>query len=75
MRRAGTVVRIAQGMAVARSDDESHPGIGAEVVDESLEPVGRVVDVIGPVARPYLVVDPTGTASPAGLLNQRLYVR
>ena len=74
MRRVGTVVRTAGGMAVVRSPDESHPGIGAGVVDETLERVGRVVDVMGPVARPYLVVAPT-TDRPADLLNERLYVR
>lgn len=73
MRRVGEVVRIAGGLAIARSPDEAHPDIGASVVDESLDPVGRVVDVMGPVARPYVVVTPDGP--PAPLLNEPLYVR
>lgn len=74
MRRIGTVVRTAGGVAVARSPDESHPGVGAMVVDDALATVGRVVDVMGPVSRPYLVVSPTD-GPPADLLNERLYVR
>jgi len=73
MRAIGEVVRTAQGLAVLRSDDDDHPDIGTEVVDERLETVGRVVDVFGPVERPYLAVSPTdGVAVPA-LLGERLY--
>jgi len=75
MRRVGTVVRAVQGLAVARSPDDTHPPIGVTVVDESLEPVGRVVDVIGPTSRPYVVVTPTRDASPVALLDAKLYVR
>jgi RNA-binding protein len=73
MRRVGTVVRAAQGLAVARSPDAGHPDIGATVVDEGLDPVGRVVDVMGPTDRPYVVVKPD--AAPATLLDRKLYVR
>ena len=75
MRRVGTVVRMAQGVVLARSSDEGHPDIGEEVVDEGLDPAGRVVDVIGPVARPYVVISPAEGCSAASLLNERLYVR
>jgi len=74
MRRVGTVVRTAGGVAVARSPDDSRPAIGDAVVDDALDAVGRVVDVFGPVARPYFVVAPE-RANPAALLNERLYVR
>ncbi len=73
MRRVGTVVRAVQGLAVARSPDAGHPEIGETVVDDGLEPVGRVVDVIGPADRPYVVVKPDG--APASLLDAKLYVR
>ena len=73
MRAVGEVVRTAQGLAVLRSDDDDHPDIGTPVVDERLETVGRVVDVFGPVERPYLAVSPAdGVAVPA-LLGDRLY--
>jgi RNA-binding protein len=75
MRRLGTVARTAQGLAVVRADDESVPDLGSEAVDESLSTVGRVVDVFGPVERPYVAVSPTdGTDLPA-LLGAKLYAR
>jgi len=73
MRRVGTVVRAVGGVAVARCPDDDHPGIGASGLDDGVATVGRVVDVMGPVARPYLVVATEG--SPAALLNDPLYVR
>ncbi len=75
MRRVGTVVRTAQGLAIARSPDESYPDLGATVVDEQLDGVGRVVDVMGPTERPYVVIHPVDDRPPAGLLNTKLYVR
>ncbi|WP_435096507.1 H/ACA ribonucleoprotein complex subunit GAR1 [Halarchaeum sp. P4] len=74
MKRAGDVVRSAQGLAIVRCVDENHPDMGAEVVDERLSDVGRVVDVFGPVEKPYLAVSPD-EASPASLLGSKVYVR
>jgi RNA-binding protein len=75
MRRVGSVTRVAQGLAVARSDGAAYPDIGAEVVDESLRAVGRVVDVFGPVDRPYVAITPSGGATAAELLGEKLYAR
>lgn len=75
MKRAGEVVRTAQGLAVLRCPDEDHPDIGAELVDENLDPVGRVVDVFGPVERPYLAVTPDEGVAVATLLGGALYAR
>jgi len=71
MKRAGEVVRVAQGLAIVRCPDEAHPDIGTELTDQELSTVGRVVDVFGPVERPYLAVDPR--SHPALLLGNRLY--
>jgi RNA-binding protein len=73
MHRVGTVERIAQGLAVARAADDDPPDMGTEVVDESLEVVGRVVSVFGPVDRPYVAVTPE--ADPATLFDEVLYAR
>lgn len=75
MKRAGDVVRTAQGLAIVRCPDADHVRMGAEVVNERLEPVGRVVDVFGPADRPYLAVSPDGDENPASLLGQKFYVR
>ncbi|WP_101296421.1 H/ACA ribonucleoprotein complex subunit GAR1 [Halegenticoccus soli] len=75
MRRVGTVSKTAQGLAVVRAADGSHPDIGTPVVDESLSRVGRVVDVFGPVERPYLAVSPDDGVRPIDLLGSKLYAR
>jgi RNA-binding protein len=71
MKRAGEVVRVAQGLAIVRCPDEAHPDIGTELSDQELTTAGRVVDVFGPVERPYLAVDPR--SEPAMLLGSKLY--
>ena len=71
MKRAGEVVRVAQGLAIVRCPDEVHPDIGTELSDQELSTAGRVVDVFGPVERPYLAVDPR--SEPTLLLGSRLY--
>jgi RNA-binding protein len=75
MRRVGEVVRVAQNIAVVRSPDESHPDIGTGVVDEDLDELGRVVDVFGPVERPYLAVSPDGEVHLPALVGTKLYAR
>lgn len=75
MQRAGTVERLAQGLFVLRTDGDDHADIGAMVVDETLSTVGRVVDVFGPVERPYLAVTPEDDVHPPALLGKTLYLR
>jgi len=75
MQRLGTVSRTAQNLLIVRCDGEEHPGIGARAVDESLSSVGRVVDVFGPVSRPYVAVTPADDVRPASLVGKRLYAR
>jgi RNA-binding protein len=75
MQRLGTVSRMAQGLLVVRCEGPDHPGIGAEAVDESLSTVGRVVDVFGPVDRPFVAVTPEAGVREASLVGQRLYGR
>ena len=75
MKRLGDVVRTAQGLAVVRSPDETTPDIGTSVVDESLTDIGRVVDVFGPVERPYVAVSPDGGVHVAGLVGAKVYTR
>jgi RNA-binding protein len=52
---------------------ESPPKVGCEVVDESLNVVGKVFDVIGPVSSPYAVIK-TSIKNPVALLNKPLYL-
>ncbi|WP_436343632.1 H/ACA ribonucleoprotein complex subunit GAR1 [Natronorubrum sp. FCH18a] len=87
MRRVGSVVRTAQGLAVLRTDDTDgdrsatgssdavHDEIGTMVLDDSLETVGRVVDVFGPVDRPYIAVTPDAGVHLPSLVGSTLYAR
>jgi RNA-binding protein len=76
VRRVGTVVRTAGGLAIARGDaGNDPPRIGASIVDESLSTVGRVVDVFGPIDRPYVAITPGDGVGLADLLGEKLYAR
>lgn len=75
MRRAGTAITSTQGMVILRSQSDDPPSIGSSLVDESLDRVGQVVDIIGPTARPYLVVNPDEDRSAASLLGKPFYLR
>jgi RNA-binding protein len=74
MHRLGEVMSTAQGLLVARLPDDDRPDVGATAVDESLDEVGRVVDVFGPVDRPYVAVTPDND-HPDRLLGEKLYAR
>jgi len=75
MKRIGTVSRVAQGMAVVRAPDEEYASVGTTVVDEELQTVGSVVDVFGPVERPYLAVSPDDGVHLPALVGTVLYAR
>jgi RNA-binding protein len=75
MKRLGEAVRTAQGVLVVRSPDDGTPDIGTEVIDESLDTVGRVVDVFGPVDRPYFAVSPDEGVRIAMLVGSPVYTR
>ena len=75
MQRAGSVVKIAQGLLVVRATGDSTPDIGTRVVDEELTEVGHVVDIFGPIDSPYLSITPGDDVHPAALLNENLYIR
>jgi len=47
--------------------------IGTQLVDVRNQPVGRVQDVIGPVAAPFLVVKAGKGANPVRLLNREVF--
>jgi RNA-binding protein len=75
MHRLGTVSRTAQGLAIVRCESTDRPDIGVEAVDESLSAVGRVVDVFGPVSRPYVAITPAEGVSLPPLVGEKLYAR
>lgn len=48
--------------------------IGTNLVDARNQPAGRVVDVIGPVKAPYLLVNPGKGGKAQRLLKQDVYL-
>lgn len=76
IRPVGAVDHVATGLLIVRCPGKvDPPSIGAHLVDDRLDPVGRVVDVFGPVSNPYLAVTPVGKEAPASLVGARVYVR
>lgn len=75
MKRVGEVVRTAQGLAIVRCPEGAELEIGTVVIDEGLSEIGRVVDVFGPVSRPYVAVTPDDRATLPKLLGAKLYAR
>ncbi len=72
MQRLGRVVNVSPSKNVVIKA-ENAPRIGSSVVDETLQTVGKVFDVIGPVTSPYAVVRPT-VREPGHLVNKQLYL-
>jgi rRNA processing protein Gar1 len=69
---AGTVVNLS-GKGLLVKAPRMVP-IGTRLVDVRNQPAGKVVDVVGPVAAPYLLVDPGKGAKAQRLLKQDVYV-
>jgi RNA-binding protein len=75
VKRIGEVVRVAQGLAVLRAPNGEVPDVGTEVVTDDLETAGDVVDVFGPVERPYIAVSPADGVHLPALVGAPLYAR
>lgn len=73
MKRLGTAVRTASGLVIVRTDGT--PRIGADAISESLDTVGTVVDVFGPVESPYAAVSPSGNATLSRFVGETLYTK
>jgi RNA-binding protein len=74
MKRIGSVEQLAQNLLILRADSE-HTEIGTDLIDAELTAVGTVVDVFGPVTRPYIAVSPNDSVHPPSVLGDPLYAR
>ncbi len=72
MRRLGRVLHVSKDRNIILKV-ESLPRIGQAVVNKELKPVGKVLDIFGPVTSPYAAVAPEshGAKTPA---NASLYI-
>ncbi len=73
MRRLGKSLHTVGAVTVVRSELDSRPPLDVDVVDSSLDRVGKTVDVFGPVEKPYVsvVVDSRRRIEP----GSKLYIR
>ncbi len=51
------------------------PSIGSRIVNESNSLVGTVIDVFGPVDKPFVSIKPATSIEPSAILQQTLFVR
>ncbi|MFO7835296.1 MAG: H/ACA ribonucleoprotein complex subunit GAR1 [Promethearchaeia archaeon] len=73
MRRLGRVIHISKTESIILRTKKI-PAIGASVVDKSLDRIGTVTDVFGPVKYPYVAVSPAGKVDKKRLPNTVLYL-
>ena len=60
MRRLSRIIHLSKsGNLIVRLDSDLYPRIGAKVFDSKLKEIGKVQDLFGPVARPYISISPT----------------
>jgi RNA-binding protein len=72
LQRLGKVLNVTPSQSIVVKVDKP-PKLGATIVDESLNVVGRIFDIIGPVSAPYAVIKPS-VKDPEKLSNKQLYV-
>lgn len=72
MQRLGKALGVAPSQNIVVKTDKN-PKIGSTVIDENLKVIGKVFDVIGPVASPYAIVKPA-VKEPRKLIGKQLYL-
>lgn len=72
LRRIGKVLHLSSSRSLILKT-EKQVNVGSRVLDSRLKEVGRVHDMFGPVASPYISVRPT-VADPSSLVGKILYV-
>lgn len=72
LQRLGKVLSVTPSANLVVKIDKP-PKMGASVIDEKLNVIGRVFDIIGPVSSPYAVIKPS-IKNPEKLANKQLYV-
>jgi RNA-binding protein len=73
VKRLGTVLHISRRGAIILRTDKTPP-IGAQVVDKSVEVIGIVSDIFGPVKEPYVSIRAKEGVNTAKLIGQPVYL-
>jgi len=72
LQRLGRISNVSpSGNAIVKA--ENPPKIGAQIVDENLNIIGKVFDIIGPVSAPYAVIK-LNVREPTKLVNKPVYL-
>ncbi len=59
MRKLGTALHVSRsGNIIVKVEQREPPPLGSRVFDRDMRRLGVVVDIIGPVTSPYVVVKP-----------------
>jgi len=72
--RLGTVIHLSKGSGNLIANAEADVKSGEEVFNDKREKIGIVLDVFGPVTKPYISIKPLAT-SPEALVNELLFIR
>jgi len=73
LRRLGKILHLSNGRSlIVKCDESRFLKLGTKVCDSKLKEIGKVNDLFGPVASPYIAVRPTVT-SPAKFVNRIVY--
>jgi RNA-binding protein len=74
LRKLGVPHQISSSKKViTKINDACIPKIGAIVVNEKLKPLGKILDIFGPVSSPYATIK--SFTKPKNLLNKTLYLQ
>ncbi|MBS7623694.1 H/ACA RNA-protein complex protein Gar1 [Candidatus Bathyarchaeota archaeon] len=73
MRRLGKIIHLSRsGNLILRLEANNYPALGERVVDSRLKEIGRIQDVFGPSAKPYISISPTMN-DPRSLIGKIAY--
>jgi RNA-binding protein len=73
LKRLGKVLHISRRGAVILRTDKTPP-IGAQVVDKSVDVIGTITDIFGPVKEPYISIRAKEGVNTAKLVGQPVYL-
>ena len=79
MKRLGIALHVVQNKLIVQSEqvvgnETSIPRTNSWVVDQKRTRVGKVLDIFGPINRPYIIVRPNRDVDAAAHVGKKLYV-
>lgn len=73
MRRLNKIIHLSKsGSLIVKLDSGVCPKLGQRVFDSKLREIGKIRDLFGPVANPYISVTPT-TSDPSSSVGKIVY--